>query len=463
MARPARMRWPLASLAAAMMLALASPVRAADLLEVWQAARQHDPAQRALKAARDAGQARRAQGQALWRPTVGLSASAGLGQARSVMEGADFSAPDFGSQSGAAFSTQTDAGLASALQLGAKWPLYSPQRQAQSRQLELAADAARLQAQLADQGWTLGLVQRYFTAVLAERQLAVLRQQLQAAERLSREAQDRFELGDRPVTDTHEARARALALQAQVLQAEHALALARDHLVDLSALPAARLQSLATPAAPERMASPAPLAQWQAQAGQRHLRLALQQLQTEMAAEEVRSQRAGADTSVDLVAQAGSERLSGQGSQASTRQHRALLGVTVALPLSTGGWRSAKLEEALRLQDQASAELERLRQDVQRDTRAIWLGVQAAQARVTALTQGLQASQARLQATELGQQVGDRTTLELLQAQTDAAAAELALLQARIDLLQARVQLAAQAGQLDEAALREVNAALAAP
>jgi outer membrane protein len=56
--------------------------------------------------------------------------------------------------------------------------------------------------------------------------------------------------------------------------------------------------------------------------------------------------------------------------------------------------------------------------------------------------------------------VGDRTLLDALNAQNDAAAARLALAQARTSLLLAHLRLAALAGQLDETTLRSANQAL---
>ena len=70
------------------------------------------------------------------------------------------------------------------------------------------------------------------------------------------------------------------------------------------------------------------------------------------------------------------------------------------------------------------------------------------------------ASRARLDSTRLGQEVGDRSTLDLLNAQSDAAAAELALLQARIGLYTERLRLAELAGALDELALQAVSAGI---
>lgn len=76
------------------------------------------------------------------------------------------------------------------------------------------------------------------------------------------------------------------------------------------------------------------------------------------------------------------------------------------------------------------------------------------------MAEALKATLSRLDATRVGRQVGDRTTLDLLNAENDAAAAELALLRARVSLLLDRLRLAALAGRLDEAQLAAVNASL---
>ena len=70
------------------------------------------------------------------------------------------------------------------------------------------------------------------------------------------------------------------------------------------------------------------------------------------------------------------------------------------------------------------------------------------------------AAASRRDATRLGRQVGDRTTLDLLNAENDSASAELALMQARVEFLMSRLRLAAAEGRLDEAWLQSVNASL---
>lgn len=441
----------------------AATAGATDLLQVWEAARQHDPQGAIAAAARAAGATRRDQASALWRPTVGLSGAAGRANAESRMNGAQFSAPGFppAGVTGVSFRTSIDGGTLTRWTVGVKQPLYDAERWAQRRQLNLAADASEVEWQAAQQEWMLQVVQHYFDVLMAERRLALLEGQRKAAERAQDEAQDRYKVGDAPVTDTHEAAARARALQAQALTAANDLELARIALSDSTGLPAEPLD-LQPPADGFKASQPAPLAQLLAQAAQNNPMLRLMQSQLDAALAEVDKHRAVVSPTVDLVAQASRESLSGSGDfgQASNTQSQQMVGVALNVPLYTGGWRSAKHEESLRLVDKARAELERARLQVGQLTRSAWLALQSGEARLTALEQALTASRARLDATRVGHQVGDRTTLDLLNAESDAAAAELGLLQGRIDVVTNRLRLDAATGRLNQESLLAANASL---
>ena len=260
-------------------------------------------------------------------------------------------------------------------------------------------------------------------------------------------------------SQTYEAAARAQGLQAQVLAAQTELTLARHALADATGLPDGSLTSRAPAALTQSSLTTEGLEVWQSRVAERNLGIRMQQAQVQAAAHELAKHAPSASTTLDLVAQAGRERLSGNGSygSASNTASQGMVGVQLNLPLYTGGWRSAKQDEALHQQEKAQAELDRVRQLAGQQTRAVWMGLLTGQARLQALQEASKASQARLDATRLGRQVGDRTTLELLQAENDDAAAQLNLVQARLDLVMAKLRLQALAGQLDEAQLASVN------
>jgi outer membrane protein len=439
----------------------ASMAGATDLIDVWHAALRHDLDFAAADAVHQAGVARRAQGESLWRPTVQVTATAGRMSSETATNGAQFSAPGFAQTNGVSFNTSVTNGALGRWAVEARQPLISRERLARSRQLELTADIADLEWQGAQQALMLTTAQRYFDAALAGESLRVLQQQQGAVESALRETQDRHKLGDIPVTDTYEAAARAEAIKAQLLAAETDLELKQIALSDVTGLQPDAMHLL-FPANDSAQREARVLNQWLTDAGDHNLLLRTHHARTELATEESAKFSVAASPTIDLVAQIGQDRLSGSGDfgPASINSGNRLIGVQITVPLYTGGYRNARQEEALHLADKARADAERTRQQIALQTRAAWLGLTVGAGRIAALAEALRANRARLEATRLGRQVGDRTTLDLLNAENDTANAELALLQARVALLMDRLRLSALAGQLDEAALQVVNATL---
>ncbi len=449
------------ALCAAGLLMAAPPVSAIDLIDAWRAARQHDLDYAVSRAEQGAAASRRDQASALWRPTVTLSGTAGVAGSETATNGAQFSTPAFGTSRDVAFNTSINSGILGRVALSANLPLFSRERDAQGRQLNLAADSADLRWRAAQQALILNTSQRFFDVMLGRESLRVLRRQRDAVDRALVEMKDRFQLGDAPVTDTHEAAARSEAIAAQLLALETDLQLKEAVFADATG---AQPDSF-NPLRPLSKAAPVEtrtLDFWLAEADAHNPQLRMQTTAVAVARQEAAKTSAVFSPNVDLVAQVSQEHLNGSGDYgiASNRMHNRLIGVQIAVPLYTGGMRSARHNEALRGIDQARAQAERARQVVAQQTRAAWLGLTVGLRRVEALSQALASSRARLDATRLGRKVGDRTTMDLLNAENDAANAELALLQARVELLLNRLRLGAAAGRLDEAWLQSVNAEL---
>lgn len=433
---------------------------ATDLLQAWQAAQQNDRELAVARAAHGTAQPQRDQAAALWRPGVALTASAGLATNENEMRGAQFSAPGLGTSNGVNFATSVTGGTATRWALQASQPLINPVRSAQQQQLGLQADMTDLQWQAAEQAAMLRTAQRYFDVAVAQEALQVLDRQLEAVQKASTEAQDRYELGSLPITDTHEARARLAGLRAQRLAAQTDLDVKRRLLADSTGLPAS---SLAVQLPGNVLATaPRDLTAWQSDAEASNPSLRMQALALDIARAEAHKHSLRAATTVDLVAQAGQDRLHGSGDFGSARNKsvNAMVGVQINVPLYTGGWRSAKQDEALALQAKAEAQVQSTREQVAQQVHGAWLGLSVGASRVQALGEALTASEARLDATRLGHEVGHRTLLDVLSAENDAAAARLALAQARTGLLLDHLRLAALAGQLDEDTLRSANQTL---
>jgi outer membrane protein len=459
------MRNPFGALGLALLGFMAQSAAAVDLVDAWRAAVQNDKDYAVGRVTQATAQPRRDQASALWRPSVGLTAAVGIASNDTETRGAQFSAPGFGQSSGVGFNTSVNNGNSGRWAIVATQPLYNPERRAQQRQLNLSADAAEVEWQAASQSLMSRTAERYFDLAVAEETVRVLRLQLDAVQAATIEAQDRFKLGSTPVTDTYEARARLASVRAQVLAAESELQIKRSLLADSTGLPlttlAARLPARPNPSVSSGVMA-RPLESWLADAQSGNPLIRGQLLAVEVASQEASKYSRGSSATVDLVAHAGRDRLSGSGdfgSAGNTGSNR-MIGIQLSVPLFTGGYRDARAEEALRLAEKATAEVERTRQQVSQQVQAAWLGLSVGAQRVQSLDEALAASAARRDATQLGREVGQRTTLDVLNAENDFATAQLALTQGRVGLLMDRLRLAALAGQLDESTLQSVNGEL---
>jgi len=88
------------------------------------------------------------------------------------------------------------------------------------------------------------------------------------------------------------------------------------------------------------------------------------------------------------------------------------------------------------------------------------LGVTVGKSKIKAMEQALISSKVKLDATELGKEAGDRTTLDILNAEQEYYATRTALFRERYRMLLSYLNLSAVAGSLDEKRLAEVNAVL---
>ena len=435
---------------------LAQPAFALSLADAWESARNADREFAAAHSDSEAGSKRRDQAQALWLPSVNASATTGRASNNSTTRDAGFSAPGFGTSRNVEFQTSVNNGTLNRWTVNAVQPIYNRERLAQSRQLEASANASDAGWIAAQQAALLRTAERYFAVVQAETALDLARNQQLAVDRALSEARERYRLGDKPIVDSHEAMARAEAVRAQVLLAESELTLQQQAFVDQVGRRPADLW-LPRKADADH---PGPLEDWLQRAVDGNPTLRMLEAKLAAAREEIGRHGVAASPTVDLVAQSGRERLAGSGdygNSALNEVRSSMIGIQLNIPIFTGGMRSARHEEAIKLAEKTQYENERARQQIEQSTRAAWLGVTVGASRVQALEANVKASLARLDATRLGHKVGDRTMLDLLNAENDASNAQLELLKARIAVIMDRMRLAATNGSLDEDMLAAIS------
>ncbi|TAN14004.1 MAG: transporter [Burkholderiaceae bacterium] len=436
---------------------LPAGARAQDLLSIWHAAAEHDLQLDVARADHGASETLRDQAAALGRPQVGITLGAGLGADDVTMRGARFSAPGMGQFDGARFATSVNGGLATRLGIVARQPLIDAARDAQQAELRLSADMGDTAWRDARTALMMTTAERYFALAVAEERVRVMQQQVDAFKQAQAEAHERYRIGAAPVTDTHEADAALASAEAQLAAAQLQSGTSRRVLADST--------GLARPHAALPATEPAEVQNWPyweqaVQADNPRLRLLTQAIA--VSEQKLHEQSVAGRPVVDLVARASQDRLAGGGDfgSAANRHIDGMVGVQITIPLGIDGMPEAREREAVMHLEKARAELDLARQQVGQQAYAAWDGLQAGTAQVKALAQGLKANAARLDATRLGHEVGDRTTLDVLNAENAYTEAQLALAQARSDQVLTRLRLAALADQLNEGVLGQVNATL---
>lgn len=446
----------------AVLAVLASSTAAAPLtlLDAWEQASVHAPAFQAEQAAYQAGLARHQQARSLWLPNVGATATIGRGSHKSTMQGAQFSMPSTASND-VEFNTSVRNGRLYGYEVGVQQPLLDRARLTQSRQLQLASQVSQHQWQHAQQALLLDSAQHYFTVLLARETKTVLKQQLAQVRQVHEETKRRYELGDAPITNTHESTAQLRTLEAQLAEAQQQVTLAEEAFLDFTGVEPKQLLTLDIDKPLEEPALQN-MSDWLADAARFNPMLKMQEKGMQVAQEEVASYNAWKSPTLNLVGRAAYEKIDGSGrfGDAMNKSDEWMVGVQLHVPIFTGGYRRHKHTEALHQQAEKVAEKEALQQHITQQTRAAWLAINTSYQQSVALQQAVAANDSRLQATQLGHRLGHNTTLEMLDAENALASTRLQLLETSVALIMHQLELSALVGGLTAEQLAITNAYL---
>jgi outer membrane protein len=319
------------------------------------------------------------------------------------------------------------------------------------------------QAVLANAQQELGLrvAQAYFDVLLAQDNVALSETQKTAIDQQLAQAKRNFEVGTATIVDTLEAQARYDQSVAKEIADKNDLEVKRRALQVLLGKAPDGLVPLKEPLA---LATPDPnnIEEWVKAAGDTSFQVAVARANVEIAQREVERQRAGRLPTVDLSANvARQDDPNSALPPVSSTATVGSVGLTLSIPLYTGGLVQSRIREALALRDRANQDLENSQRSVAQAVRANFLNVTSGIAQVRALEQALVSTQSQLESTILGRDVGVRTSVDVLNAQQQVFQTRRDLQQARYNYLLNTLRLKSAAGQLTEADVERVNRALA--
>ncbi len=250
--------------------------------------------------------------------------------------------------------------------------------------------------------------------------VAVLRRQLNAA-------RERFAARQVTRTDTAQAEARLAAAQSQLAAARALLTTSRARFTRITGLTPAG--SLAP--APALLIGPRDLETALLQAEQNNPRNIAAEFALEAASADITQSQAGVRPNVSFSLRYSHRENAREGSMAdpdTTDETRAA--VTLSVPLFSGGSGGAAVREARHTASSQRLSTRATKLLVREDTIAAWTNLEAASAQIRAITQQTAAAETAFEGVQAEARVGQRSVLDILDAQQE-------LLDAQIDLASA--------------------------
>jgi outer membrane protein len=311
----------------------------------------------------------------------------------------------------------------------------------------------------------------YFGVLTAEDQLKFAQLNEKSLLKQLDQAEQRYEVGLSAITDVHVARAQHDAAVAQVITAQNSVDTARESLAQITGKDFGDLKKLRDQLPLERP-QPDQVQAWVDLANTSSPSIQSQQHLVEAAEHNVHAFRSGhlptlsaSVTRTDSPGWGSSHSaIPGQGDPGSFHTNSLLgdttIGVTLAVPIFSGGLVTAQTRQAAFQRDTARDNLELTRRTVFANTRNAYRAVIAGISEVEATRQAVVSAQSGLDATQAGFEVGTKTILDVLTSQSTLLNAQSAYSQARHQFVLSGLQLKDAAGILTGKDIEAVNALL---
>lgn len=451
---------------AATAIGAAAPASANQLETAYRLALANDPVLQAAAAQRDAAIEARPQTRSLLLPQVTVQANLSendFEQTQTGINRATGAPSDFTTEGD---STSTNASLTIS-QTVFDWSAFKQLKQSDS---QVALAQARYLVE--EQAIVVRLADAYFNALAASDGVAFAAAEKRAIERQLEQAQKRYEVGLSALTDVQEAQARYDLAVADEIEAKRQLRTTREALREITGQSTPELLGVKT-GLDLQAPGPADAEQWVAKALQRNFGLAAERLSGEVAYSEIRRQSGNRYPTLALQGTASVQDTSGESSTrdnssgqstprtpSDTETDSYSVGLFLNWNAFTGLRTTSQIRQAQAQFEQQSAVIEQTKRAVERQTRDAYDGVLAGISRVKALRQAVKSNQTALDASEAGFRVGNRTSVDVLNAQRELFRARTDFARARYDYLLNRLRLKQAAGQLTADDLLAIDALL---
>jgi outer membrane protein len=445
------------TLACALAWALTLPVRADTLEQALAQAYQNNPqlnSQRAVVRATDETVPQALSG---YKPTVSVTGTVGqeyTSQLSKSPEGSKkvtvFTSPTFGTASvtvptaGAVYPRNSFGYSPNSVSATLTQTLYNGFQTANTtRQAEANISAARETLRVTEQTILLNGATAYMDLLRDGALLELQRRNVEVLQEQLRQTRDRFIVGEVTRTDVAQAETRLAQGRAAVLTAESNYARSRATYRQVIGVEAGNL----VPAAPVDRLTPRRLVEAIEIGRARHPNVGAAMFGIDAAVLQVKINEGSLYPTARLV---GTVNNSWETNLTSTlQQFNAFVQGQVTVPLYQGGTEYSRIRQAKETAGQKRIDLETARDTVQAQIVTAWGQLEAAKAQILATQAQVAASEIALNGVREEARVGQRTTLDVLNAQQDLVTARTALVTAQHDRVVASYSLLSAVGELN--------------
>jgi outer membrane protein len=326
---------------------------------------------------------------------------------------------------------------------------------------EKSAHQGDIALQIAKQDLIVRVTGDYFNVLSAKDDLEFANAEKKSIERQLEQTKQRFSVGLTAITDVHEAQAQFDNAVTSEIRAQNNVYNAEEALRVLTNSYPRNLNTLNT----ERFSTSRPFPdsadEWQQTAEAKNLNLITQKISVDIAKENINIAQAGHYPTIDLKGSFSNSENTGSSINEPTLDSHSI-GITLNVPIYSGGATSSLTRQAQSNYVAASQDLTLTHRDVVRNTRNAYNTVIAAVSSIKALEQAVVSAESALKATEAGFEVGTRTIVDVLDSTRNLYDAKRNLSSTRYSYIQSILTLKRAGGTISEKDINDINAGLMA-
>ncbi len=327
---------------------------------------------------------------------------------------------------------------------------------------QFQTESARADYNLAQQQLILDVATAYFNVLRARDTVITTRAAEAAIQRQYEQAQERFDVGLIAITEVYEARATYDDTRSQRIVAENQLNIAQEQVARLTGEFPEEIENLRQNF-PLGRPEPMDPSAWETTALDQNWSVQSALYDLNVSEANLKSAKAGHYPTLDLNASYGKTKTDGLEDPSAFLAQRdgtttqGVIGVTLNVPLYTGGGTQAGVRQRRSLVTVAEQSLKTVRRDVRVSTRSLFLTVNNNIETASALEQTIVSRRSALDATRAGYEVGTRNIVEVLDAERAYYVALRDYANSRYDYVINTLQLKQAAGTLSPQDLVALN------